>query len=144
MNWSKQVKDVIAAAIINIIWTIWFSRNRLKFDNKKISIRATINMVIASASLTGKLSKSHSFSSSIESQILGSFKVSAHLGKVPKVIPVCWIPPLCGWIKAHTDGSALGSPGPSGGGAIFKDKSGAVLGCFWDYYGIFYAFHVLL
>lgn len=43
---------------------------------------------------------------------------------------------MCGWIKVNTDGAAKGSPGHAGGGAIFRDKIGAVLGCFAEYYGV--------
>lgn len=41
----------------------------------------------------------------------------------------------------NIDCAAKRCPGPAGGLAIFRDKSGAVLGCFEDYYGICDAFH---
>lgn len=143
-GWSLQVKDLITAAIINIIWVIWFCRNKVRFDNRRISIRAAIGMVIASSSLTGNLSKKHMANLSNELAILNHFKVAGHPAKAPKIIPVLWSAPCCGWIKANTDGSAMGCPDHAGGGAIFRDKSGVVLGCFADYYGIYNAFQTEL
>lgn len=40
------------------------------------------------------------------------------------------------WIKVNTDGAAKGAPGHAASGGIFQDRSGAVLGCFADYYGV--------
>lgn len=60
-SWSPQILDVISAAIVNIIWAISFCRNKIKFDNKRVSARAAISMITASTSLTGNLSKKHVF-----------------------------------------------------------------------------------
>lgn len=44
----------------------------------------------------------------------------------------------------NTDGAAKGKLGPTGGGAIFREKSSVVLGCFTYFYGICDAFHAEL
>lgn len=56
-GWSMQMKDVICAAFINILWIIWFSRNKFRFDNKVVSFKIATSMVVASISPTGNLSK---------------------------------------------------------------------------------------
>jgi len=37
-GWSPQIKDLILAAITNIIWTIWHERIMIKFRDKRIAI----------------------------------------------------------------------------------------------------------
>lgn len=76
------------------------------------------------------------FSSVTELTILKSLRVTGHPGKALTILQVDWRPPPCGWIKVNTDGAARGTPGHAGGGGIFRDRSGAILGCFAAYYGI--------
>lgn len=58
------------------------------------------------------------------------------------MVQVNWSPPPCGWIKVNSDGAAKGQHGPAGGGVIFRDKSGAILGCFAEFYGNTDSFNV--
>lgn len=67
-------------------------------------------------------------SSIVEFSILKNFQVVTHYSKSSKIVPVDRLPPDCGCIKVNSDGAAEGSPGLAGEGAIFRDKSGAVLG----------------
>lgn len=83
-------------------------------------------MVIAS---TGNLTKKHTSNVVAELIILRSLGVTGHPSIAPKIIQVDWIPPSCRWNKVKTDGTAKGSPRRSREGAIFRDCSGAVLGC---------------
>lgn len=117
--WSLQLKDLISAAIINIIWVIWFARNKIKFDDKIIPVRTAISIIKASSALTGNLSKNTMQVVDKEINILHLFGASLHPCKAPLIIKVDWIPPCCGWIKVNTDGAAKGSYGHAGGGAIF-------------------------
>lgn len=95
-----------------------------------------INRVIASASLTDNVTSGHMFSSIVELTILKALRASSHPGKVLTILQVDWKPLPCGWVKANMDGAARGTLGHAGGGGIFRDRSGAVLGCFAAYYGI--------
>ena len=52
-NWSPLCKIVITAAIINIINTIWFCRNQLRFNEKRIRYMSAINMIISGTAMTG-------------------------------------------------------------------------------------------
>lgn len=56
-RWSSQAKDVILAAITNVVWIIWKWRNMLRFDNKRPSFQAGVNLVNANISLTGQANK---------------------------------------------------------------------------------------
>ncbi|PON81274.1 hypothetical protein TorRG33x02_229060, partial [Trema orientale] len=41
-------------------------------------------------------------------------RVKGRPRKAPIIVEVIWRPPLLSWVKVNTDGSAYGSPGPSG------------------------------
>lgn len=129
-NWSSQVKDIIVAAIVNIVWVIWFCRNKLRFDGKRISYEAAINMIHANISLAGNLSSGHMSSNIQELAILKRFSVAGKLSSAPKIKEVNWYPPNRTWIKVNSDGAAKGSPGPAACGGIFRDSNSAILGCF--------------
>lgn len=73
-------------------------------------------------------------SSSIEEfSILKFLVVKCNPRKAPLIIQVNWISLPCGWIKVNTDGAVRGSPGHAAYGGLFRDKSGAVFGCFAFY-----------
>lgn len=137
LNWCPQVRDLINAGITNIIWALWHCRNKSRFDNKQIPIQTAKNLIIASVSLSGSLSKGNMAAASIRDfVILKSFKVTGHPVRAPKIIEVNWFPPSCYWVKCNTDGAAKGSPGPSACGGIFRDYWASNLGCFAANLGI--------
>ncbi|CAJ2666578.1 unnamed protein product [Trifolium pratense] len=53
LNWSPKCKITITAAIINLLNTIWLVGNQARFNNKFISWKSAISLIIASNSLTG-------------------------------------------------------------------------------------------
>ncbi|CAJ2666577.1 unnamed protein product [Trifolium pratense] len=53
LNWSTKCKITITAAIINLLNTIWLVGNQARFNNKFISWKSAISLIIASNSLTG-------------------------------------------------------------------------------------------
>lgn len=120
LGWSSQVRDVVLAGIINIVWYIWYSRNKLRSDNKIITARSAMTLVSAAVSIAGMASKGTMSSSVQELLILKKFTVSGHLCKAPIIREVHWHSPLSGWIKCNTDGAAHGSPGLSAGGGILE------------------------
>jgi ribonuclease HI len=71
---------------------------------------------------------------------LKAFKVGIHHPKAPRILEIIWHPPILDWIKCNTDGSALGSPGPSACGGLFRDNNGNHLGSFADFLGDSIAF----
>ena len=70
------------------------------------------------------------FSSIHDFIILKNFKATYHPRNNYLPIPVRWHFPRKDWIKVNIDGSSLGSPGVSAGGAIFRDSLGVFLGAF--------------
>lgn len=141
---SSQVRDVLLAAIINIFWMIWHCRNSSRFQNQHLQLSTAINMIFASASLSGNLSKGHTSSSMDDFVLLKFFVVHGHPNRAPTITQVDWLPPTYGWLKCNTDGAAKGSPSQARGGGIFSDKSVAVLGCFALYFGISNSLHAEL
>jgi len=54
-NPQCQCKLVITSSIINIINAIWFARNQIRFNNKKIHWKSSISTIITNPSLSGNL-----------------------------------------------------------------------------------------
>ena len=63
-------------------------------------------------------------------QTLALFNITIIPSKSLKIISVTCRPPILGWVKANTDGSAIGSPRMSGAGGIFCNARGFVKGAF--------------
>lgn len=57
---------------------------------------------------------------------------------------VHWNLPPPGWIKCNSDGSALGAPGVSTCGGVFRNSRGFVKGCFSVNIGIAFAYEAEL
>jgi len=130
INWSPLCNVVIQAAVINIINTIWFCRNQQRFNNKKINVRSTINLIISGTSLAGNISKCAANTTIADFVLLKAFSVKINYGKAPTIKEVLWQPPVFNWIKRNVDGASVGNPGPSSCGGIFKDSNGDFLGAF--------------
>lgn len=124
-GWSPQER-----MNINILNAIWFCRNNLRFNNTKPSFRTTVNMIIASTSISGNLTSLTTTNSITDFVLLKAFNVNCHHSKAPKIIEVIFYPPMQSWIKCNTDGAALGSSGLAACGGIFKNCSGISLGYF--------------
>jgi len=56
-SWNPPCKYVITASIINICNEIWFARNQLRFQNKKIPWKTYLASIASSTALLGNLSK---------------------------------------------------------------------------------------
>lgn len=105
-QWSSQLQYMISVAIINVIWIIWYSRNKIRFQNSSVRIAAARNMVIAAVSTSGKLTGGSMYNSVEELSILHFFKVPGHSSKGPIIKQVNWYPPLCSWFKCNIDGAS--------------------------------------
>lgn len=134
-RWSKQARDVILAGIINTLYYIWHCRNKVRFDSQSINWKSVCNMIASSTSLSGNSSKHHVSSSIVEFSILKAFRVTCNPRKSPSIKQLDWLTPPCDWIKVNTDDAARGSPSLATGGGIFRDSSGAILGCFSAFFG---------
>jgi len=133
---------VILSAIINVIDSIWYARNQGRFNNSKVPWQTAISLVYSNVSLSGNNDKKVASTSVRDFQIMKEYKVTSH-ALLPTVIKVVlWHPPIANWIKCNIDGAALGSPGQSSCGGLFRDSSGDCIGCFAENLGVqtdFYA-----
>jgi hypothetical protein len=93
-GWSPQCKTVILSALINIINGIWFCRNQVRFNNRKISFHSVITSTISASYLSGTFTKNFSNNSMRDFLILKTFNVCTHPSKAPVIREVLWQPPL--------------------------------------------------
>jgi ribonuclease HI len=120
----------VAAAIVNCVNFIWFSRNQSRFNDKKIHWKLLINLIIVAVSLLGNNSCLKAKSNISEFVLLQKFKVKMNYGNAPKIKEVIWQPPILNWIKCNCDGASLGNPGLSACGGLFRDANSSFLGAF--------------
>jgi hypothetical protein len=90
MNWSPQCKVVIKAALVHLLNGIWYARNQNRFNNKSLSWRSVIAMIIANTSLVGNNTKKVSNNSIRDFTILKIFKVSIHHHNAPAIHEILW------------------------------------------------------
>ncbi|XP_019462957.1 PREDICTED: uncharacterized protein LOC109361883 [Lupinus angustifolius] len=134
--WSPLLKHVSLACIIHTISTIWYCRNQLRFEGRKISMAQEIAKIRRGTTLDGSCSNAIAFSSLHEFSILKFFNVPLNYSKAPSYSEVIWKRPTWGVLKVNTDGSAHGAPGHAGGGGIFRDHHGNFIACFATYLDI--------
>lgn len=143
-QWSSQPKNVVLAFVVFSIWSIWSCRNKLRFKDKKVAPRTVLNGITNGVSLSGNHSKGHFGTSMHEFAILKQFAVSIKPTKSVSIKEVRWCTPPCYWIKCNSNGVARGSPGFAACGGIFRDSSGAAMGCFAVNLGIDHSLHTEL
>ena len=97
LSWSPQCKLVVKASIINLLNIIWYARNQIRFNNKSISWRTTLSMIISNTSLSGNQTKKVSNNSIRDFTLLKNFKVNIHNPRAPQIKEIIWKPPLPSW-----------------------------------------------
>lgn len=98
-DWSSQGLDVVIAGIINILCTIWYSRNQYQFNNKSITVQFAKKLILSNVRLFGNTSSGFMSSSVAEFVILKGFWVNGHPCKAPRIKQVTWYPPICNMVK---------------------------------------------
>lgn len=129
-KWSPLCKIAILSAVINSLNTIWFCRNQMRFVDKKINFKSTINLIISGTAMTGKNSNCAANSTISDFILLKAFSVKINYGNAPKIKEVIWQPLVFNWIKWNIDGASIGNPGPSSCGGIFRNNNVEFLGAF--------------
>ena len=134
-HWSPQCKLVVKACVINIINTIWFSRNKNRFQDKIVHWRTTINLIIANVSLSGNNNQKASYINMDEFRILKACQVTVRPPKAPIIREVISSPPITSLIKINTDGAAVKNPSKASAGGILRNGEGICFGCFAQFLG---------
>jgi hypothetical protein len=106
-RWTPQCKIVIIACLINILNTIWFVRNQTRFQDKTITWKVAINMIISSTASSGNSTLKTSAVDMTEFSILKALKINIHPPRAPTIKEVIWHPPISRWLKVNTDGAVL-------------------------------------
>jgi hypothetical protein len=136
LNWSPQSKVTMTAAIINLLNTIWHVRNQARYNNKILSWRSALSMLIANTSLLGNNTSKHSSNAIRDFSFLKNFRISIHHPKVPVTKEVCWQPPLLNSFKCNIDEASNGNPGIASCGGIFRNHEANFIFAFAEPLGI--------
>ncbi|XP_050222822.1 uncharacterized protein LOC126672915 [Mercurialis annua] len=139
-KFSPQVFSVWNVAVVTTIWSIWKHRNMIIFDGQLPNIHGVIRKILCCLKECDFLSLRHCNNSINDMITLKLLRIKSVPRKPQRVISVVWRSPPTGWIKVNTDGSALGAPGPAGGGGIFRNTRGFCQGCFALHLGCSFAF----
>ncbi|KAK2357856.1 hypothetical protein QL285_095089 [Trifolium repens] len=83
--WSPQCRIIVKAAIVNLLYAIWFARNNARFNSKTSHLYSAIVWIISNTSMAGNKTNSVSSSSIADFLILKSFNVTINPPK-PSII----------------------------------------------------------
>ncbi|KAF6167917.1 hypothetical protein GIB67_027695 [Kingdonia uniflora] len=133
---SSYLNDLWFTMAFSICRWLWNSREKIRFDETKMSIKEIQNNVLRDISNSTSLSKNNIHNTTFDLQGIKSLYVNCKFGKVPSIKSCMWILPDNNEVKLCYDGSSLGNPGSSGIGIIFyRDWEGRVLGTFFKSVG---------
>ena len=123
---SSQVRDVIMAAIVHVVYCIWLTRNAFRFNSVAASLHATMAKIASYVAILGMHSNGNCISLDVD--ILNNFLIPPLFRRVKEIVSVVWKAPTITWVKANTNGSVVNLNASCGG--IFRDFRGTFLGCF--------------
>lgn len=141
-SWNPQCKVVVTVALINLINNIWFARNQIRFQNKKIPWKSLIASITSNVALYGNLSKKVASPNIANFVILKKFNVYLHPRGAPNIIEVIWRPPPIRWVTCNTNGSSNGNLSSCGG--IFRNCKADHMICFGENTGVGDSLHAEL
>lgn len=124
----SPVENILLAAFLHVLHTIWISRNAVIFNSTNVSVHSAIAKVKTTISISASLCKVRVWHGSPGASILGDLNISPNF-KTPHLIKfVCWHPPTHPWLKVNTDGSLVGNVATCGG--IFRNALSVYMGSF--------------
>ena len=124
---------------------MWFTHNRKIFDDKPVDFRFALSLVWRAVKDADRLSLGCMRNNMDELLVLRHFGLRGRPPRAPVIKSVVWSPPSPGWVKVHTNGAALGSPGAGGcRSGVFRNCRSFVKGCFADPIGSVFAFEAEL
>jgi len=124
---NESMHIVIKSVVINVINSIWFSRNQAKF-NKKNDWKSIVIRIQTLVTLTGNYTKLTASSSMRDFEIIKKFNININPPKAHTIKEIIWHPPILNWIICNTDGAFISSASSCGG--IFRTSNVELLYCF--------------
>ncbi|KAL6214491.1 hypothetical protein ACLB2K_013925 [Fragaria x ananassa] len=126
-SFSPQLKNIWLASCFFALMAIWKSRNKLRFDNKQLSLMRVFRSVKAWVRFIAPHTPGF-VRGILDSKVLSSMGVIPVLNCLSAPRIVLWHPPLIPWLKLNTDGFSKGNPGLAGCGGVFRDSFGRFIG----------------
>ncbi|KAK9931811.1 hypothetical protein M0R45_019074 [Rubus argutus] len=130
MGRSLQLKELWLLCFTTIIWFIWHTRNKIRFDGRSFTVDTVCGLISGHIYSASRLASGTMHNSTFDLCILKNFGVQGRPHRAPRVIEVNWQPPLFGWVKINSDGTWKHDAGVGGYGAVFRDHRGYFLGAF--------------
>ncbi|KAI5413783.1 hypothetical protein KIW84_058070 [Lathyrus oleraceus] len=101
---STQAALVFKVAAIFLLNQIWMARNDIKYNNRRISIIDSINMINTQVKISGDNTSKNSFIFVEDFTTLKDFSVTIRPPKATNIKEVLWSPPNLEWTKCNCDG----------------------------------------
>ncbi|KAJ4713976.1 Ribonuclease H protein [Melia azedarach] len=128
-RFSPQLFNLWLTISCYAFYSIWKTRNRLRFEDEKPSFRQVQMDTMAHLHFFAKFCPGF-VRYGMDRDILVDLGIPWQLGKAPKIIILSWRPPPIDWIKVNTNGLAKGNPGPAACGGVFRNYYGDFFGGF--------------
>lgn len=142
LEWENlpKISDKILWNLIpySLVWSIWIERNNVCFNQKDFNSSDIWDMHLLRIGWWVKpilIQSSYSVD-----QVIRNFELIRFAPSVPKIRCSSWSPPEAGLIKINVDGAAIGCPGMSGIGGIFRNNKNEILVFFSKNIGVGFAF----
>ncbi|XP_058759058.1 uncharacterized protein LOC131632300 [Vicia villosa] len=133
---ASQCKNVIEAAVIYVLNSIWLARNKIRFQSTKMNFSTATSYIMEAVSLAGSVALATKHLNMHEFTIINSFKVIMRPLKAPNNMEVIWKPPSRNWIKINCDGALSSTSGLSACGGIVRNSDEKFMGAFASYLGV--------
>jgi hypothetical protein len=127
---SPQLRELWSACFVTVLWFIWSSRNKTKYDGFKVVAARACSFISGHIISSSYLATGCMNNTSQEIVVLKKIGAPCRPRRAPKIIEVNWHPPLYGCIKVNTDGSWKSGSDKASYGGVFRDYRGKVLGAF--------------
>ncbi|XP_058749874.1 uncharacterized protein LOC131622872 [Vicia villosa] len=105
-SWSAQVKAVVNACIVGIIYNIWNARNMARFDDVHTHWKTVISQLAGMIKVIGNNTKRCSNTDITSFSLLKRLDIKINPRTDRSLVSVVWSPPSRGWLKCNVDGVA--------------------------------------
>ncbi|KAF6158338.1 hypothetical protein GIB67_022418 [Kingdonia uniflora] len=125
---SSYLNDLWITMVFVICRWLWHSKNKIRFDERKQSIREIQNKFLGDISNNAKLSSNSMYNTTFELQVVKVLSVKCKMRNALSIRSCGWTLPNIGEVKLRCDGSTMGNLGLSRIGVVYRDWEDRVLG----------------